>query len=165
MSLLWKAAKDLSNLSDDEYEDYYGHPRGGGGHLYRNYAEDHEQHSMNPAFEGAGIKHAPCAFSLCRDADQEHSDAFDEAEERFLNGDFKHGDIDLTKPVYGFEATADMHTLRRYTKHPESRQGHPPSVFIHQGRQYIHNGHHGISGALRRGDTSIPGAIVNLDED
>lgn len=159
MSLLW--VKVAKQMTDDEYDDYYGHPRSA---RETNYAEDHNQHGMSPAFEAAGIKHAPCAFSLCNDVDWDHSDAFDEAEDRFFKGQHEPHRLDLSQPVHGFEATADMHTLRRYTKHPESRGGNEPSVFRFRGKTYIHNGHHGIAAALRRGDSHIDTAMVDLDQ-
>lgn len=128
------------------------------------YAEDHDEHHLNPAFEAAGIKPGPCGFSLCHDADWDHSDAFDEAERRFFNGEHKPERISLAEPVYGFEHTADMHTIRRYTKHPESRKG-PITMFRHQGKHYLFNGHHGTAAALRRGDSHLDVEMVDLDKD
>jgi hypothetical protein len=126
--------------------------------------ETHDEHSLHPAFEAAGIRHAPCAYVRCDDFDEAHSDVFDEAENRFSEGHHQREDVDLSKPLYGFEPTCDMHTLRRYTKHPESRSG-DPAIFRHQGKHYIFNGHHGISGALRRGDKTMPMDVVDLDKD
>jgi hypothetical protein len=130
------------------------------------YDEEHEDHALHPAFEAAGIKHAPCAFSRCPDMDFEHSDAFDRAETHLYNEkeNLPVEHIDLSKPIYGFEATADLHTLRRYTAHPESREG-LPIVFRHQGKHFILNGHHGLAGALRRGDSGADVHMIDLDKE
>lgn len=146
MSLLWAQA---ATVEDERYDG----------------DEDHDDHALHPTFEAAGIKHSPCGFSRCPNQDFEHSDAFDEAETRMFNGvrmPVKH--LDLTKPVYGFEHTADMHTLRAYTRDPGARKG-LPVVFQHQGRQHIMNGHHGIAAAMLRGDSSIPVHHINLDQE
>lgn len=126
--------------------------------------ETHDEHSLHPAFEAAGIKHAPCAFVRCDDYDDEHSSAFDRAETHFYNGEHHHEDVDLSQPLYGFEPTCKMRTLRRFTTHPEDRPD-DPCIFRHQGKHYVFDGHHGISGALRRGDKTMPMHVVDLDKD
>lgn len=131
--------------------------------------EKHHQHSLHPAFAAAGIKEAPCGFSRCPDMDFDHSDAFDRAEtkgyEHYEGGTSPPTEhLDLSKPLHGFEPTCDMHTLRRYTHHPETRKG-LPTVFRHQGGHYIMNGHHGLSGALRRGDTHMDVHMIDLDQE
>ena len=141
MSLLWKVAVSL----DDE---------------------EHHEHALHPAFEAAGIKPAPCGFSRCPDMDFDHSDAFDLAETH-LHDKGEHlpvERIDLAKPLYGFEATADMHTMRRYQSHPETRRG-LPIVFRNEGKHFIMNGHHGLAGALRRGDSHADVHMIDLDKD
>lgn len=130
--------------------------------------EEHYKHALHPAFEAAGIRHAPCAASYCPDVDHKHADAFDRAEEQVFDG-LKHRDLpvehmDLSKPLYGYETTADMHTIRRYTHHPQTRKG-LPTVFRHEGGHYIMDGHHGLSGALRRGDTHTDVQMVDLDKE
>lgn len=145
--------------------------------------EPHEKHALHPAFKAAGIKEAPCGFSRCPDQDFEHSKVFDKAEnrlydsippvedaradwwpseERKTNLPVEH--LDLSKPLHGFESTADLHTLRRYTNHPEARTG-IPIVFRHQGKHFIMNGHHGLSGALRRGDAHADVHMIDLDKE
>jgi hypothetical protein len=130
------------------------------------YDEPHDQHTLHPSFAAAGIKEAPCAASYCPDVDWDHSDAFDRAEHTMFTGkgDLPVEHLDLTKPLHGFETTCDMHTLRRYTHHPESRKG-LPTVFRHQGKAYVMNGHHGLAGALRRGDTGADVHMIDLDKE
>jgi hypothetical protein len=130
------------------------------------YSEDHDEHVMHPTFEAAGLKHAPCSFTRCSDFDQDHSDAFDRAETNLydLKQKLPVESMDLSKPLYGFEPTCDLHTLRRYTAHPESRKG-LPIVFRHQTKTYILNGHHGLAGALRRGDSHADVHMIDLDKD
>lgn len=158
MSLLWtKVARHPAYL--DEYPADYG------GTLN----ETHDDHPLNPAFEAAGIKHAPCAYSLCDDHDPDHSDTFDRAEEVA----FRHRRsgtmppverVDLSKPVHGFEPTADMHTLRRYMADPTSRGSHPV-WFRHDGKHYIFNGHHGTAAAMHRGDSHLDVHMIDLDKE
>ena len=125
--------------------------------------EEHDEHAMHPSFEAAGLKHAPCAFVRCPEFDEEHSDAFDRAEERFFNGDHHPENVDLSKPIYGFEPTCKMRTLRHFTDHPEARP-QEPAIFRHQGKHYLFDGHHGVSAALRRGDKTMKMAVVDLDK-
>ena len=72
--------------------------------------------------------------------------------------------MDLSKPLYGFEARASETTIAEYTRQPERRRG-TPSVFRHQGKHYIMNGHHGLAGALRRGDSHADVQMIDLDKD
>lgn len=132
--------------------------------------ETHDDHPLNPAFKAAGIKEAPCAFSLCDDHDPDHSDTFDRAETKAFHTvdsgrSIPTERVDLSKPVYGFEPHADMHAIRRYTKHPESRPGGHPTWFRHNGEHYIFNGHHGTAAALRRGDSHLTVHMIDLDKD
>lgn len=131
--------------------------------------DDYEHRHLHPSFETAGIKKAPCGFSLCPDKDPDHVDAFDRAEEQVFDHREKHQDlpverIDLAKPLYGYESRADMHTIRRYTRHPETRKG-IPTVFRHHDKHYIVNGHHGLAGALRRGDSHADVQMIDLDKE
>lgn len=140
MSLLWVAARQAQAA----------------------YAEEHAEHDLHPAFAAAGIKTGPCAFPLCHDADDDHAEAYDEAERRGFAGDYHRERIDLSQPLYGFEHTCDLHTLRRYTHQaPEE----PAFVFRHRGAHYIMNGHHRLAAALRRGDTHADVDMIDLDED
>lgn len=149
MSTLWVEAVG-SRYEDERYDG--------------NLDEEHHEHALHPTFEAAGIRHSPCGFSRCPEQDFEHSDAFDRAEEISMN----HGshlpvkDLDLSQPVHGFEATADLHTLRRYRDNPSARRG-LPVVFQHRGKQHIMNGHHGIAAAMMRGDGSIRVHHISLD--
>lgn len=154
MSLLWLRAKR-------SYDDEDSRPG--------TYNEVHDDHSLHPIFEAAGIKHAPCAYSLCDDFDHDHSDAFDDAETKA----FRHRRagtmppverVSLHEPVHGFEATCDRHTLAAYQAFPQSRDGHP-IWFRHEGKHYIFNGHHGTAAAMRRGDSHLDVHMIDLDKD
>lgn len=147
MSLLWRTAA----WGDESYDG----------------DEDHPQHELYPAFEAAGIRHAPCMMSRCPDQDFDHTDVFDRAEmihfdhrERGEELPVRH--IDLTKPVYGFEPTADMHQMRHYQRRGSAKL---PVVFQHQGQQYIMDGHHRVAAAMRRGDASMPVRHIDLDNE
>jgi hypothetical protein len=154
MSLLWKTAVALED-------------------------EEHDRHGLHPAFKAAGVKEAPCGFSRCPDMDFEHSDAFDRASIRnwhsqgiddsgdassWHTSDLPVEHLDLSKPLYGFEHTCDLHTLRRYIDHPQARKG-LPTVFRHSGEHYVMDGHHGLAGALRRGDSGADVHMIDLDKE
>ena len=72
--------------------------------------------------------------------------------------------IDLSKPLYGFENNCHPSVLSKYTAHPEARRGRP-YVFRHQGKHYIMDGHHGLAGALLRGDSHADVHMIDLDKD
>ena len=129
--------------------------------------EDHDRHPMHPMFEAAGIKHAPCGSSYCYDMDRDHSDVFDRASTRANDRDGERPPverIDLSKPLYGYEDNCYLGTLGKYTAHPEARRG-LPFVFRYNDKHYILDGHHGLSGALLRGDSHADVHMIDLDKD
>lgn len=153
MALLWTQAAQHAQ----DWESYNGE-------------EPHDYHALHPAFEAAGIKHAPCGYTRCDDHDGEHSDAFDEAERRSFDThdsgkELPREKVDLSKPVHGFESTADLHTLRKYTADPTTRPAGDPVWFRSKGKHYIFNGHHGTAAAMRRGDSHLHVRMIDLDKD
>lgn len=175
MSLLWtKASRHASVDADAAVEHlrqkWVGQPADVDDDHVRHWVdeEEHDEHWLHPTFAAAGIKDSPCGYSRCTTQDEEHSDAFDDAERHM----FHHGydsvpvhHLDLKKTtLHGFEPTCDMHTLRKYIKDPTARQG-LPMVFKHKGEHHIMNGHHGLAAALIRGDSHADVHLIDLDKD
>ncbi len=153
MSLLWRVASALADHDSFHPDD-----------------EEHHEHALHPSFAAAGLKQAPCTYSRCHDWDEEHSNAFDEAEgqsyEHWADGTRPPVErVSLDKKPHGFEPVCDMHTLRKYTHSPESRKGGHPIWFRHKGEHYVMDGHHGTSAALRRGDSHLDVHMIDLDKD
>lgn len=154
MSLLWTRVASTMAYDDPRHPHYEGH----------------DDHTLHPIFAAAGMKPAPCTYTRCADWDEEHSNAFDEAEGRAYEAWADHKKppvehVDLSKPVHGFEPVCDRHTLLKYTADPTSRIGGHPVWFRHKGQHYVMDGHHGTAAALRRGDSHLAVHMIDLDKD
>lgn len=123
--------------------------------------ETHFEHRMSPVFEAAGLHHSPCADGTCDDYDPEHGWAFEAAFRALDRANEDGADLPVEhvdpKSLHGFEPTADLHTLRRYTRQPPEV---PPTAFRHHGRLHLIDGHHRAAAAARRGDATTPVAVV-----
>jgi len=127
------------------------------------FAEEHDEHAMHPYFRAAGIKESPCGYRLCSDHDEDHGDAFDEAEARQWNGGGTPHDLDLRQPVHGFESGLSEETANILPAQRPAKQ--PPVVFRHKGQVHIMDGHNRLADALLRGQSHYPVVMHDLDKD
>lgn len=155
MSLLWKTAMAF----DPE------------GHSIT--SETHNDHLLAKEFRDAGMKQSPCTAKWCNAYDKSHADAQDRAEGKVLfkrdrEAAWTDHDLDLKKPVYGMEASANPVTLENYQKNPGSRRSEGSGqawAFRHRGKIHLQNGHHGVAAAMLRGDSHYPIKLVDLDKE
>jgi hypothetical protein len=148
MSLLWRVAKSYGD-EDLTIAD-----------------ESHDDHVLHPTFEAAGMRHSPCCYSRCEQQDLDHADAFDEAERRHFAGETTPERLDLTKPIHGFESTADLHTLRAYRLFPDvPHVQRPVKAFRFKGQVHLMDGHHRTAARMFNGEPHVDSDMADLDAD